>query len=189
MGLARIAGTAFADWGPAFQTVMMAIIMVNMLLGPPLFRAALIQVGEARAHALPGGHHALQQAAQQQSQQQSLHRDSSAGAPPLGEIPGAQELSEAGDGGVHGRHAAAKLHTSPAGNGGGWPSMQQRARGEQAGVQLSETEQQRATTKAAAGALLDPGEPVDGDASHHVVISSRALLQNVGARHAHGSNE
>jgi hypothetical protein len=44
MGLARIAGTAFSDWGPAFQTVMMAIIMINMLLGPPLFRTALIQV-------------------------------------------------------------------------------------------------------------------------------------------------
>jgi hypothetical protein len=44
MGLARIAGTAFSDWGPAFQTVMMAIIMVNMLTGPPFFRAALIKV-------------------------------------------------------------------------------------------------------------------------------------------------
>lgn len=44
MGLARIAGTAFSGWGPAFQTVMMAIIMVNMLTGPPFFRAALIKV-------------------------------------------------------------------------------------------------------------------------------------------------
>jgi hypothetical protein len=47
MGLARIAGTAFSDWGPAFQTVMMAIIMVNMLTGPPFFRAALIKVRQA----------------------------------------------------------------------------------------------------------------------------------------------
>lgn len=44
MGLARIAGTAFPTWGPAFQTVMMAIIVINMLTGPPAFRAALIQV-------------------------------------------------------------------------------------------------------------------------------------------------
>lgn len=44
MGLARIAGTAFTDWGPSFQTVMMAIIMINMLLGPPMFRTALIKV-------------------------------------------------------------------------------------------------------------------------------------------------
>jgi len=44
MGLARIAGTAFPEWGPAFQTVMMAIIIINMLVGPPLFRLALIQV-------------------------------------------------------------------------------------------------------------------------------------------------
>lgn len=44
MGLARIAGTAFTGWGPAFQTLMMAVIMINMLVGPPMFRAALIQV-------------------------------------------------------------------------------------------------------------------------------------------------
>ena len=49
MGLARIAGTAFTPWGPSFQTVMMAIIMINMLAGPPLFRSALIQV-KGRAH-------------------------------------------------------------------------------------------------------------------------------------------
>ncbi|KAF6264467.1 hypothetical protein COO60DRAFT_126846 [Scenedesmus sp. NREL 46B-D3] len=57
MGLARIAGTAFSGWGPAFQTLMMAIIMVNMLTGPPFFRAALIKVGEARSQFLPSHAH------------------------------------------------------------------------------------------------------------------------------------
>ncbi|PNW82300.1 hypothetical protein CHLRE_06g278189v5 [Chlamydomonas reinhardtii] len=49
MGLARLAGTRFPDWGPHFQTFMMAIILLNLLVGPPLFRQALVRVGEARA--------------------------------------------------------------------------------------------------------------------------------------------
>ncbi|KAF8072617.1 hypothetical protein HT031_000277 [Scenedesmus sp. PABB004] len=68
MGLARIAGTAFPGWGPAFQTVCMAVIMLNMLVGPPCFRSALIQVGEARAHVLPS-------AAAAGAAAQGLHRD------------------------------------------------------------------------------------------------------------------
>ncbi|KAG2502194.1 hypothetical protein HYH03_000681 [Edaphochlamys debaryana] len=53
MGLARLAGTRFPDWGPHFQTFMMAIILLNLLVGPPLFRFALVRVGEARALGLP----------------------------------------------------------------------------------------------------------------------------------------
>ncbi|GFR42291.1 hypothetical protein Agub_g3189, partial [Astrephomene gubernaculifera] len=49
MGLARLAGTRFPDWGPHFQTFMMAIILLNLLVGPPLFRSALVRMGEARA--------------------------------------------------------------------------------------------------------------------------------------------
>lgn len=56
MGLARIAGTHFLNWGPQFQTIMMSIIMINMLVGPPMFRHALIAVGEARYGLLPGLH-------------------------------------------------------------------------------------------------------------------------------------
>ncbi|MEW5298887.1 MAG: hypothetical protein WDW36_001961 [Sanguina aurantia] len=52
MGLARLAGTRFPDWGPDFQTFMMAIILLNLLLGPSLFRAALIRVGEAKGQGL-----------------------------------------------------------------------------------------------------------------------------------------
>ncbi|KXZ41589.1 hypothetical protein GPECTOR_377g173 [Gonium pectorale] len=53
MGLARLAGTRFPDWGPHFQTFMMAIILLNLLVGPPLFRLALVRVGEAKALGLP----------------------------------------------------------------------------------------------------------------------------------------
>lgn len=48
MGLARIAATRFPTWGPNFQTLVFSIVMINMLVGPPLFRAALIMAGEAR---------------------------------------------------------------------------------------------------------------------------------------------
>lgn len=61
MGLARIAGTAFSEWGPSFQTVMMAIIMINMLLGPPLFRTALIQVTTDTRPGRPHGSYYAQQ--------------------------------------------------------------------------------------------------------------------------------
>jgi hypothetical protein len=47
LGLARIAGTAFSGWGPHFQTAMTAVVMANLAVGPPLFRSALIGVGEA----------------------------------------------------------------------------------------------------------------------------------------------
>jgi hypothetical protein len=47
LGLARIAATAFRDWGPFFQTAMTGAIIANLAIGPPLFRSALIAVGEA----------------------------------------------------------------------------------------------------------------------------------------------
>ena len=51
LGLARIAGTHIPVWGIQFQTIMMAIIICNMLAGPPLFRASIVAAGEA--HSLP----------------------------------------------------------------------------------------------------------------------------------------
>eukprot|EP00195_Chlamydomonas_chlamydogama_P007198 CAMPEP_0202897678 /NCGR_PEP_ID=MMETSP1392-20130828/6375_1 /ASSEMBLY_ACC=CAM_ASM_000868 /TAXON_ID=225041 /ORGANISM="Chlamydomonas chlamydogama, Strain SAG 11-48b" /LENGTH=333 /DNA_ID=CAMNT_0049583375 /DNA_START=570 /DNA_END=1571 /DNA_ORIENTATION=+ len=50
MGLARLAGTRFPDWGGHFQTLMMSIILINLLIGPPMFRYALIRVGETKVH-------------------------------------------------------------------------------------------------------------------------------------------
>ncbi|GAX78910.1 hypothetical protein CEUSTIGMA_g6349.t1 [Chlamydomonas eustigma] len=71
MGLARLAGTRFPDWGAHFQTFMMSIILINLLIGPPLFRLALVKIGETKAsgplimHVGPG----------------SSRRDSSGGGP------------------------------------------------------------------------------------------------------------
>ncbi|KAG1681575.1 hypothetical protein FOA52_014083 [Chlamydomonas sp. UWO 241] len=53
MGLARLAGTRFPDWGAHFQTFMMSVILINLAVGPPLFRSVLIRMGEAHH----GGHH------------------------------------------------------------------------------------------------------------------------------------
>ncbi|MEM9408825.1 MAG: TrkA C-terminal domain-containing protein, partial [Acidobacteriota bacterium] len=48
LGLAREIAAEFQGWGPAFASLMIAVIVVNQLLGPPLFKAALHRSGEAR---------------------------------------------------------------------------------------------------------------------------------------------
>eukprot|EP00884_Botryococcus_braunii_P017296 jgi/Botrbrau1/424/Bobra.110_2s0074.1 len=49
LGLARIASTRFPAWGPEFAALMMSIIIMNLFTGPPLFRAAVIAMGEGRS--------------------------------------------------------------------------------------------------------------------------------------------
>jgi len=39
----------FPQWGPDFQTLMAAVIIVNLCIGPPLFRHAIFAAGEARS--------------------------------------------------------------------------------------------------------------------------------------------
>ena len=39
----------FPDWGPTFSAVMVSVIILNLMTGPPLFRSAVIASGEARA--------------------------------------------------------------------------------------------------------------------------------------------
>ncbi|KAK9842202.1 hypothetical protein WJX81_000261 [Elliptochloris bilobata] len=53
MGLAKAVAARFPDWGPEFVTLMMTVILLNLVTGPPLFRTAIIAVGEARALQLP----------------------------------------------------------------------------------------------------------------------------------------
>lgn len=48
MGLARLAGTRFPEFGGHFQTLMMSIILLNLAVGPPIFRHALMRIGEAK---------------------------------------------------------------------------------------------------------------------------------------------
>eukprot|EP00878_Enallax_costatus_P012283 GHUV01012830.1.p1 GENE.GHUV01012830.1~~GHUV01012830.1.p1 ORF type:complete len:325 (+),score=89.97 GHUV01012830.1:81-1055(+) len=166
MGLARIAGTAFADWGPAFQTVMMAIIMINMLVGPPCFRSALIQVGEARAHLLPSaGQHAVQ----------DLHRDLSA-------IVGDHSVRTPNghpdevDKAVISRHPGSKSGKGTWHNGTGSiiPSSSNGPVQVQTGTAASPSKVPDVAASTASGEEF----------SHHVVVSSGALLHNMtGSKH------
>ena len=51
LGLAKEVGGAFPAWGPAFATLMISTIVVNQLIGPTLFKWALVWVKEARPRA------------------------------------------------------------------------------------------------------------------------------------------
>lgn len=57
MGLARLAATRFPSWGPQFQALMTSIIVINMLVGPPLFRWSLMSLGEVRLGSILGPLH------------------------------------------------------------------------------------------------------------------------------------
>ena len=47
LGLAKSVAISFPGWGPEFATLVIAIIVVNQLLGPPLFKWAIHLVGES----------------------------------------------------------------------------------------------------------------------------------------------
>lgn len=49
LGLARTAVQRFPDWGQDFNALMVAVIVLNQLVGPPMFRAAIIAVKENHA--------------------------------------------------------------------------------------------------------------------------------------------
>lgn len=51
LGLATIVANEFPDWGGAFATVIVAIIVINQFVGPPLFKWALFKAGEDRSRA------------------------------------------------------------------------------------------------------------------------------------------
>ena len=46
MGLARTVLARFPVWGPDFYALMVATIVLNQAVGPPLFRAASVAMGE-----------------------------------------------------------------------------------------------------------------------------------------------
>ena len=46
VGLATIIGTEYPGWGSEFATVMIAVIVLNQIVGPPLFKWALHLAGE-----------------------------------------------------------------------------------------------------------------------------------------------
>ena len=53
LGLAKSVAITFPGWGSEFASLIIAIIVVNQLVGPPLFKAVLSMVGESR---LRGAH-------------------------------------------------------------------------------------------------------------------------------------
>ena len=51
LGLATVVANAFPEWGSEFQTVVVAVIVLNQFVGPPLFKWSIQMVGEARTRA------------------------------------------------------------------------------------------------------------------------------------------
>jgi Trk K+ transport system NAD-binding subunit/Kef-type K+ transport system membrane component KefB len=47
LGLAKEVAVEFTGWGPQFATLLISMIMVNQIVGPPLFKWVLNLVGEA----------------------------------------------------------------------------------------------------------------------------------------------
>lgn len=51
LGLATVVAHEFPGWGEKFATVIVALIVINQFIGPPLFKWAIYQVGEDRIKA------------------------------------------------------------------------------------------------------------------------------------------
>lgn len=51
LGLATVVANEFPGWGEQFATVIIALIVINQFIGPPLFKWAIYQVGEDRSRA------------------------------------------------------------------------------------------------------------------------------------------
>lgn len=62
LGLAKEVAVEFPLWGDAFATVMIAVIVLNQVTGPPLFKWAIHIAGEARARARRPGYDGVQEA-------------------------------------------------------------------------------------------------------------------------------
>eukprot|EP01004_Peranema_trichophorum_P003653 NODE_2629_length_1533_cov_34.913475_g2268_i0.p1 GENE.NODE_2629_length_1533_cov_34.913475_g2268_i0~~NODE_2629_length_1533_cov_34.913475_g2268_i0.p1 ORF type:complete len:440 (+),score=42.90 NODE_2629_length_1533_cov_34.913475_g2268_i0:61-1380(+) len=56
MGLAREVAMIFPDWGTTFASLVVSVVVVNEMVGPPCFRYALVRTGEAKLEAMDGQH-------------------------------------------------------------------------------------------------------------------------------------
>lgn len=58
IGLATEISTIFPEWGMAFYTIVVSVIVINQIVGPPIFKYAIQKVGEAhtkgKAHLIEG---------------------------------------------------------------------------------------------------------------------------------------
>jgi len=63
IGLTTMVAEAFPKWGHEFETIIIAIIVINQIVGPPLFKWAIKYVGEAHKKqeykAIDREHHAV----------------------------------------------------------------------------------------------------------------------------------
>lgn len=51
LGLTALVSNQFPEWGPEFATIMIGIIVLNQIVGPPLFKYALRKIGEDKTRA------------------------------------------------------------------------------------------------------------------------------------------
>ncbi len=51
LGLATIVAANFPEWGQEFSTLIIAVIVINQIVGPPFFKWAINRVGESHARA------------------------------------------------------------------------------------------------------------------------------------------
>ncbi|MDD9952662.1 MAG: cation:proton antiporter [Zetaproteobacteria bacterium] len=58
LGLAKKVADAYPEWGGAFATVIISVIIMNEILGPPLFKHALRSTGESNTGAKKSERHA-----------------------------------------------------------------------------------------------------------------------------------
>ena len=62
LGLSTAVANEFPDWGNEFATLIIAIIVLNQFVGPPLFKWALHKVGEDRSRASTPQHDGTREA-------------------------------------------------------------------------------------------------------------------------------
>lgn len=53
LGLAKEVGIEFPQWGPSFSTIMISVIVLNQIVGPPLFKLAIKRMKEDHTPARP----------------------------------------------------------------------------------------------------------------------------------------
>ncbi len=62
LGLTTLIAAEFPDWGYEFQTIIIAIIVINQLVGPPLFKFAINYVGESHLKHKPHDYDGIREA-------------------------------------------------------------------------------------------------------------------------------
>nr|WP_319396142.1 PTS sugar transporter subunit IIA [uncultured Desulfobacter sp.] len=53
LGLAKEVGIEFPQWGPSFSTILISVIVLNQIVGPPLFKLAIKRMKEDHTPANP----------------------------------------------------------------------------------------------------------------------------------------